>query len=123
MKEQPRLRNYLLHIEEAIEAIFTYTNDIDETAFLQNRLVQDAVIRNFEVIGEASRNITQRYCEYAEQHPELGWSDMVAMRNRIAHGYFSIDLEIVWRTIERDLPELEENIIKLLEELENDETI
>ncbi len=70
-REQQRLTNYLGHIREAIERIFRYVEDIDEVMFLQNELAQDAVIRNVEIIGEASRNIGQRHPEFALGHPEL----------------------------------------------------
>ena len=107
---EPRLLDYLNHILEAIQRIRTYTEDIVETAFLENTLVQDGVIRNIEVIGEAAKNIEQRYPEFSSKHPEVPWSLVYAMRNRVAHGYFKIDLEIVWRTIQDDLPQLEKQL-------------
>jgi uncharacterized protein with HEPN domain len=75
-------------------------------AFLQNELVQDAVIRNLEVLGEASNNILKHYPEFAAQHPELPLAFAYQMRNAIAHGYFKVDYQIVWRTIHADLPAL-----------------
>jgi uncharacterized protein with HEPN domain len=109
-KDQLRVLDYLNHICEAIERINTYTENTDEISFLQNKLVQDAVIRNIEIIGEAARNIEQHSPEFAAQHPDIPWEDMYLMRNRVSHGYFSVDLEVVWKTVQRDLPELEQQI-------------
>ena len=101
-----RLADYLGHVVEAIERIERYTADLDELAFLHSEIVQDAVIRNFEIIGEASRNIERHHPEFAAAHPELPLAVAYEMRNALAHGYFKVDLGIVWRTIERDLPQL-----------------
>lgn len=70
-RDPQRLVDYLSHILMAVERIATYTEDMDEAAFLNDRMVQDAVLRNLEVIGEASNNIEKRYPEFAEAHPEL----------------------------------------------------
>jgi len=106
MTEEARLLGYLEHILQAIERIESYTNDIDEVEFQNNAMAQDAVIRNLEVIGEASRNIERRFPEFAAAHPELPLGSAYEMRNALAHGYFKVDLAIVWRTLENDLPEL-----------------
>lgn len=99
-----RLADYLAHILEAIDRIERYTAGMDEASFLQDAMVQDAVIRNLEIIGEASRNIDKRHPPFVARHPELPLAFAYQMRNAIAHGYFKVDLEIVWRTIRRDLP-------------------
>ncbi|NDZ13296.1 hypothetical protein C7T35_24020 [Variovorax sp. WS11] len=83
---------------------------MDQVAFLNNQLVQDAVLRNFEIIGEASNNIWKHYPEFATAHPELPLSFAYEMRNAVAHGYFKVDFEIVWKTIHRDLPGLHSRI-------------
>ena len=107
MKRDPqRLSDYFNHILEAIERIEEYVSDLDEIAFLGNKLVQDAVIRNFEVIGEASNNIEKRFPEFVAAHPELPLASAYQMRNAVAHGYFQVDFEILWKTIQRDLPSL-----------------
>ncbi len=105
-RDQQRLADYLAHILEAVERIHRYTEDISEITFLENLMVQDAVIRNFEIIGEASNNIEKHYPAFATAHPELPLAFAYQMRNAVAHGYFKVDLEIVWKTIHRDLPEL-----------------
>lgn len=79
-REQQRLADYLEHIREAIERIDRYVEDVDEVAFLQNELVQDAVIRNLEIIGEASHNIEQHCPEFAAGHPELPLAFAYQMR-------------------------------------------
>ena len=110
-----RLPDYLGHIAEAIERIERYTASIDHAAFERDELIQDAVIRNLEVIGEASRNITRDDPDFAAAHPELPLSFAYEMRNVLAHGYFKIDLGIVWRTVQRALPGLREQIAALIQ--------
>jgi uncharacterized protein with HEPN domain len=105
-----RIPDYLEHILEAIERIDSYLADTDEVAFLKDQKTQDAVVRNFEVIGEAAHNIELFHSAFAAKHPEVPWTVIYAMRNRIAHGYFKVDLEMVWKTIHTDLPELHAQI-------------
>jgi uncharacterized protein with HEPN domain len=69
--------------------------------------------RNIEVIGEAARNIDRHHPEFAALHADVPWQDIYLMRNRVAHGYFSIDLEIVWKTVGRDIPELQQQVAQL----------
>ncbi|NOS97052.1 MAG: DUF86 domain-containing protein [Methylotenera sp.] len=116
-RDQQRLQDYLAHIIEATQRIHHYTEDIDEVGFLDNELVQDAVIRNIEVIGEASNNIDKCYQDFAKLHPELPLVFAYEMRNAVAHGYFKVDLEIVWKTIKNDLPELEQQTKDILQKL------
>jgi uncharacterized protein with HEPN domain len=116
-RSQQRLADYLEHVLDAIERIYRYVEDIDEVAFLRNDMVQDAVIRNLEIIGEASHNIQDRYPEFAEIHPELPLAFAYQMRNAVAHGYFKVDLEIVWKTIHNDLPGLHQQTKRTLENL------
>ena len=113
-RDQQRLHDYLSHILDAITRIEKYVEDIDKVSFLKNELIQDAVIRNIEIIGEASRNIDKHYPEFSKKHSDVPFSLAYEMRNAVAHGYFKIDFEIVWKTLERDLPELEKSILKLL---------
>lgn len=73
------------------------------------------MIRNFEIIGEASNNIEKHYPEFAAANPELPLSFAYQMRNAVAHGYFKVDFEIVWRTIHRDLPRLHKQVRELVD--------
>jgi uncharacterized protein with HEPN domain len=108
-----RVSGYLLHIVEAIDRIAEYTSDLDEVGFLGNRLVQDAVIRNIEIIGEACNNVRRHDPDFAQAHAEVPWGFAIGMRNVLSHGYFKVDLDGVWRTIQRDLPELGRQVREL----------
>lgn len=74
---------------------------------------QDAVIRNFENISEASRNIARHYPDFSDANSQVPWGFAYEMRNVLAHGYFNVDLAIVWTTIQKDLPDLRTKILKL----------
>lgn len=112
-RDLQRLVDYLSHILEAIARIQRYVEELDETMFLTDELVQDAVIRNLEIIGEASQNIAKHYPEFALQHADVPFAIAYEMRNALAHGYFKVDLQVVWQTIVRDLPELKTMVLKL----------
>lgn len=112
-----RLIDYLAHIQQAIQRIHQYTEDIDQLGFIKSLLIQDAVIRNIEIIGEASHNIEKYFPEFAEAHPEIPLRIAYEMRNAVAHGYFKVDLEIVWKTVLNDLPNLEVTVTRLLDSL------
>jgi uncharacterized protein with HEPN domain len=105
-----RIPDYLGHILEAIQRIYLYVEDMDEVEFLADSKTQDAVIRNFEIIGEACRNIELHHPDFADNHPEVPWGFAYEMRNALAHGYFKVDLEVVWKTIHNDLPGLDEQV-------------
>ena len=120
--QEQRLSDYLEHILESIERIESYVADIDEVGFLKNKLVQDAVIRNFEIIGEASRNIERYHSQFAESHAYLPLGFAYEMRNALSHGYFKVDLEIVWNTIHTNLPKLHEQIKQLLKQISSSAT-
>jgi uncharacterized protein with HEPN domain len=112
-----RLPEYLRHIIEAIERIHRYVENMGEVAFLGDQKTQDAVIRNFEIIGEASRNIERYHPQFAAEHNDLPLGFAYEMRNALSHGYFKVDLEIVWKTIHTNLPQLHAQIKQLLEEI------
>jgi len=111
-----RIRDYLEHILTAIDRINRYVSMLDEAAFLADEKSQDAVIRNFEVIGEACRNIERYHRDYASIHPEVPWVIAYEMRNALAHGYFLVDMSVVWRTIQADLPSMAVQVQTLLNE-------
>mgnify|MGYP000961080478 FL=1 len=112
-----RLRDYLGHILEAISQIQNYCEDIDEVTFLKNRMIQDAVIRNFEIIGEASKNVERVAPEFVSAHPDLPLAFAYDMRNLLAHGYYKVDVAVVWKTIERDLPYLQQQVTMAMRNL------
>jgi uncharacterized protein with HEPN domain len=91
--------DYVEHILEAIRAIDSYVADMSRETFLEDRKTQQAVIFNLMIIGEAAAKIANEYPEWAAEHAEIPWRAMRGMRNRLAHGYFEINLEIVWETV------------------------
>lgn len=101
------------HILDFIERIETYTRP-GRDAFMADQMVQDAVLRNFEIIGEAARTLSPAAKDRA---PSIEWRKIVGMRDHVAHGYFGVDLDLVWDTIVRDLPPLRAAVEKLLSEL------
>ncbi len=113
-----RVNDYLQHMLQAVARIERYTQGMDQAAFLQDEQLQDAVIRNIEVLGEAANNIKRADPQLVDQHPEVPWLVMVAMRNRVSHAYFSVDLEIVWTTICNDLPGVKLQIQALVDGLQ-----
>lgn len=110
-----RVPDFLGHILQAIERVVRYTKDMDEVDFLNSELVQDAVIRNIEIIGEAANNIQRVDPEFAAHHAHIPWLVMYTMRKRVSHGYHKVDLGIVWRTVQNDLPGLYERVQTLAE--------
>ena len=102
---------YLRHTLEAIELIETYLTDIDYDKFSSTRLLQDGVIRQLEIIGEATKNLSQNVRGMA---PDVPWKDMAGMRDKLIHQYFGVDIEAVWVTAQLDLPEVKKAIVKLL---------
>jgi uncharacterized protein with HEPN domain len=104
----------LIHIVEAIDRIHRYVEDLTEFGFLEDEKSQDAVVRNFEVLGEAARNIEKHHAAFAQAHADVPWALMYTMRNRVAHGYFKVDYELVWKTIHADLPELRAQVAALI---------
>lgn len=114
---EKRLPDYLAHVIEAIDRINEYIGDMDKTAFFASRLVVDAVIRNVEVIGEASNKVRKHHRSFADSHPEVPWQSSYEMRSVVAHDYFKVDLDIVWNTIKIDLPLMRQEVAALLEAL------
>ena len=112
-----RTADYLRHMLDAMERIHRYTSGIDFTGFESQPLVQDAVIRNIEIVGEAARNISSRDPGFIAAHPEVPWAKAIQTRDRVSHGYFTVQLDIIWATIQRDLPTMETQVAALLEAL------
>lgn len=114
-----RVQDYLAHIVEAIDRIDRYVDDMIELTFLSDEKTQDAVVRNFEILGEAANNIEKQHPDFARAHADVPWALMYTMRNRVAHGYFKVDYELVWKTIHADLPELRAMVAPLIDASKN----
>ncbi len=98
------MRDFIFYLEDmfqSIKRIEKYTKNLSYNDFAQNQIVIDDVVRNFEIIGEASHKIPN---EITEKYPNMPWQKMYALRNLIAHEYFGIDEEIIWQIITKDLP-------------------
>jgi len=122
-RDELALRDYLEHIQQAVSRIERYLAGIDHAAFLINEEKQDAVIRNLEIIGEAAGNIQRHFPEFASQYPDFPLKAAYGTRNALAHGYFKVDLDVVWRTVERDLPLLGSQVDDVLQTLGHGRTI
>ncbi len=106
-------RIYLLHIRDAIQHILEYTAPGKE-GFLADRKTQDAVVRNLEIIGEATKRLSP---SLKEANQDIAWKPIAGLRDKLIHDYFGIDLHLVWDVIERELPILSLKVSQLLEEL------
>jgi uncharacterized protein with HEPN domain len=102
---------YIGHIHACISRIKTYTANLDESSFLQNPMIQDAVIRNFEIIGEATKKLDD---DFREQYPDIEWKKIAGMRDKLIHDYIGVDLWAIWGVVEKILPTLEQQIAETL---------
>nr|WP_290665424.1 DUF86 domain-containing protein [Ardenticatena sp.] len=94
-------RKFLSDIQEAIRRIEVYTAGMTYQAFLEDTKTQDAVIRNLEIIGEATKNLSKAL---REKHPHIPWKGMAGVRDRLIHHYFGLNLDIVWQIVTDELP-------------------
>ena len=102
-----RLKDYLSHILDSARLAQDYCAQMPPEQFMQDKKTQQAVLLNLMVIGEAVAKIGAAYPEFLEQHPEIPWKAIKGMRNRLAHGYFDVNLDTVWETVQSALPTLE----------------
>jgi len=110
MKNKPDL-TFVGDVLDAIKRIEGYLRGVDKDAFEENQMMQDAVMHQIEIIGEASNRISD---EFQEKHPDLPWMQMRAIRNKIVHDYREVNLSVIWDTAKNDLPPLKKQIKKLL---------
>jgi uncharacterized protein with HEPN domain len=102
---------YLEHIRDAAETIAQHLQGVEEPAFMQSRLVQDAVIRELQIVGEAAKRLS---AQVRQQNPDVPWQDIAGMRDKLVHDYFGVDLAAVWLAATQDVPELLGQVRKIL---------
>jgi uncharacterized protein with HEPN domain len=105
---------YLQDMVDAMDAIQSYIADLDFEKFKANRMAADAVIRNFEIIGEAANNIPE---EIQQAYKNIPWRKMYGLRNMITHEYFGLDYSTIWTIATKDLQQNKIDLLKLLEEI------
>ena len=103
---ESRLSDYIEHIQQAATDACAFTEGLDKDDFLEDKRTQQAVIMSLVIIGEAVTKVMDGYAEFTQTYTEVPWRAMRGMRNRIAHGYFDINLDVVWETVQTALPEL-----------------
>jgi len=103
---------YLIHISESIEKIESYMEDVDHTNFMKNSLVQDAVLRNLQVLAESTQRLSDGFKNH---YSEIEWYKIAGLRNILVHDYLGIDVETVWIVVVDKLPELKTVVKSKLE--------
>ena len=109
------MRDYRLFLKDvinAMEAIESFVEGMDFEDFVEDDKTSSAVIRKFEIIGEAVKHIPEWV---KEKYPDIPWKEMAGMRDRLIHAYFGIDFRLVWDTIKHDVPELKSRLLEILE--------
>lgn len=111
MKKDPKI--FLQHILESIKLLESFSKNLTFEKFSKNRLRQNAIVRELEIIGEAVKNISRTF---RDKHPTVEWNKIAGLRDKLIHHYFGVDLKTVWDVIEQDLPKLKKQILKILSE-------
>lgn len=101
-----RLADFLEHMQQAAADAMAFTEGMSQDDFLADKRTQQAVVMSLIVLGEAATKVMDRYPDFANEHAQVPWRNMRGMRNRIAHGYFDINLGLVWDTVQTALPPL-----------------
>jgi len=109
MRKDPKV--FFKHILDSIATIEEYIKGVSEDKFYSNRQIIDAVVRNIEIIGEATKNLPKNL---KANTPHIPWGKMAGMRNNLIHEYFGVDKQEIWKTIKEDLPDLKKEIEILL---------
>jgi len=115
-----RAQDYLEHILNALERIQRYTSGKSAADFEADTLLQDAVLRNLGIIGEAAHRLLADSPDYAAMHPEIPLAKIYGTRNRITHAYEEVDIEIVWNLVVFDVPALQAKIVAALNEFKKE---
>lgn len=105
---------FIDHIKESVLYLEKYSTGIKKRDFRKSVQLQDSIIRRFEIIGEAARNVP---ADFRKQHKEFNWQDIVDFRNKLIHDYFGIDFDLVWKILKKDLPALKSKLQKIPSDL------
>jgi len=103
---------YIKYIRDSINKINLYTGNITKENYIENSMIHDAVIRQFEIIGEAANNIT---LDFRLRYETVPWKNMIALRNKVIHGYFGVNLNIIWDAVNVELPLLKKSIDEIID--------
>ena len=114
MRETIRDKGRLEHILQAIDCIFEFTENVTYEDFIANKMMKFAVIKNIEIIGEASYKLTKKFCQ---EHTEIEWDIIVKMRHVLVHGYYQIEDKFAWFVVQNELHPLKEKIQKIYDNL------
>lgn len=109
----PRIVDYLDQMLGAAAQIGSYIEGMDKAGFLADKRTQDAVVLNLIVLGEIATRLLRDHADFTDDHPSIPWRAMKGMRNRIAHGYFDINLDVVWDTVTTPISQLVEGLAKV----------
>lgn len=118
MREQPKDRNRLQHIMEAIDTILERCGGMKRKDLTADKVLFGGIVYHTMIIGEAAYNLTKAFCK---AHPETPWLQIAKMRHNLAHGYYQVDADIVWSVIQHDLQPLREQVVRYLDEVNWDE--
>ena len=103
---------FIEHILDSINAIKEFSRNISKGELISNRLKQSAIVREIEIIGEASKNISENL---KKEHQKIEWKEITGTRDKMIHHYFGVDIDIIWNIIKKDIPVLEKQIRKIKE--------
>lgn len=112
----PRLRDHLGHMLTAAREVLEFVEGSDRDGFMADRRTQQAVVMNLLIIGETAAKIIEADPAFTRAHPEVPWRNMRGMRNRMIHGYFETNFELVWETVSVEIPPLIVRLAGLLDD-------
>lgn len=114
-----RLPDYLEHMRQAANDACSFVDGLTKEDFLEDKRTQQATAMSLVIIGELTAKVMDGFPEFTKKHPEIQWHGMRGLRNRIAHGYFDVDFNIVWDTVQIFLPELLQSLPPAIEDAQS----